>query len=132
MNQNRSPLETYNQLEKSTKTRYIRLLSASKAIFGSERYVQNPLYIYCPICLRRLRQATIADPVMANIFGKGHHIYQHNRSDDNSNESKAAKILLKRAKEYSTEQRCITPLPTTLKPPPPPTPETLILHDYQV
>ncbi|KAG4105680.1 hypothetical protein H8356DRAFT_924270 [Neocallimastix lanati (nom. inval.)] len=127
MNQNRSPFETWNQLEKSTQNRYYRLLSASKTIFGSEKYVQNPLYVYCPICLRRLRQATIADPVMANIFGKGHHIYQHQRSVKSTEESKCAKILLQRAKEYSTDQKCITPLPSTLKPPPPPGPETLIL-----
>jgi len=127
MNQNRSPYEAWNQLEEGTQNRYYRLLSASKAIFGSEKYVQNPLYVYCPICLRRLRQATIADPVMANIFGKGHHIYQHQRSSKSTKERDCAKILLQRAKEYSTEQKCITPLPLSLKPPPPSGPETLIL-----
>jgi len=127
MNQNRSPYETWNHLDKSTRMRYLRLLSAAKAIFGSDKYVQNPLYIYCPICLRRLRQATIADPVMANIFGKGHHIHQHQRAVNDSDEYTAAQILLNRAREYSTNQKCVTPLPTTLKPPPPPGSETLLL-----
>ncbi|KAJ3046004.1 hypothetical protein HDV00_003752 [Rhizophlyctis rosea] len=126
----------WNALDRTTKTRYIRVLEIMEAICGSKDYVLNPMQIACPVCGRFCKLKVIADQQLYNLFGGPQHMNNvHVNKCQDPAIINAATELIERYDLVVRKNRKVTELGplseatrATLIPPPPREGEEFLPH----